>query len=176
MDGAFKWFRSVREEGARRTIACASKFSRVGTAVRNCRSFPSLRSRRIHASIEVRVHHWHELFMRPPALSLSPRREASPRRGFYFCRCTQHHKSSVLVKICRVDLGISTVPLKVYRFEDERWFKDNQRRRVDAKIDQVCNVLDIDVLDDDRRARRDRHEPRRVDHLFTWRLRLIGGC
>lgn len=175
MDGAFKWFRSVREEGARRTIACASKFSRVGTAVRNCRSFPSLRSRRIHASIEVRVHHWHELFMRPPALSLSPRREASPRRGFYFCRRTQHHKSSVLVKICRVDWGISTAAqgLSVRR----RALVQGQSAEAGRpKIDQVCNVLDIDVLDDDRRARRDRHEPRRVDHLFTWRLRLIGGC
>ena len=85
-------------------------------------------------------------------------------------------REAVLVKTCGVDWGISTVPLKVYRFKDQLWFKDNLIwRPVAAGIDQVCDVLDIDAKDGARRSRGDRYGPRRANQWFTWRMRLVGG-
>ena len=84
-------------------------------------------------------------------------------------------QEAILVKTCGVDWGISTVPLKIYRFEDQLWFKDNfVWRRVAAGTDQVCDVLDIDAQDGDRRSRRDRYGPRRASQWLAWRLRLSG--
>jgi hypothetical protein len=56
-------------------------------------------------------------------------------------------REAVLVKTCGTDPGIvSAVPLKVYRFENELWFKDTWKwRRVDGKVDNVCDLLDIDA-------------------------------
>jgi hypothetical protein len=81
---------------------------------------------------------------------------------------------AVLVKTCGVDQGISTVPLKVYRFNDQLWFKDNSIWwKIDAGIDQVCDVLDIDAQDGNRRSRRDHYAP--SADWFTWRMRLVRG-
>jgi hypothetical protein len=56
-------------------------------------------------------------------------------------------REAVLVKTCGWDPGIeSGAPLKVYRFENELWFSDHRRwRRVDGKVDNVCDLLDIDA-------------------------------
>jgi hypothetical protein len=56
-------------------------------------------------------------------------------------------REAVLVKTCGLDPGIeSAAPLKVYRFENELWFRDHRRwRRVDGKVDNVCDLLDIDT-------------------------------
>ena len=84
-------------------------------------------------------------------------------------------QEAILVKTCGVDWGISTVPLKIYRFEDQLWFKDNfVWRRVAAGTAQVSDVLDIDAQDGDRRSRRDRYGPRRASQWLAWRLRLSG--
>jgi hypothetical protein len=61
------------------------------------------------------------------------------------------------VKTCALDRGSSIAPIKVYRFKDQLWFKDNQVcSQVEAGVDRIFDVLDIDA-DDDRRARRDRY-------------------
>lgn len=57
-------------------------------------------------------------------------------------------REAVLVKTCGLDPGImSAVPLKVYRFENELWFYEHgsKLRRVDGKVDNVCDLLAIDV-------------------------------
>jgi hypothetical protein len=59
------------------------------------------------------------------------------------------------VKTCGVDRGVSAVPIKVYRFKDQLWFKDNSTwKQIAAGLDQVCDVLDIDAQDGNRRANR----------------------
>jgi hypothetical protein len=56
------------------------------------------------------------------------------------------NREAVLAKTCEMDRAVSTAPLRVYRFKDQLWFKDNSvRRPVAAGIDQVCDVLDIDA-------------------------------
>jgi hypothetical protein len=64
-------------------------------------------------------------------------------------------REAILVKTCASDPGIASgVPLKVYRFENELWFKDIWKwRRVDGKADNVCDLLDIDAA----------HRPRSAD-------------
>jgi hypothetical protein len=55
-------------------------------------------------------------------------------------------REAVLVKTCGLNPGVaSAVPLKVYRFENELWFHDTRWRRVDGKVDNVCDLLDIDA-------------------------------
>src|SRR5882672_9847341 len=55
-------------------------------------------------------------------------------------------REAVLVRTCGTDPGIaSAVPLKVYRFEQQLWFNElGVWRRVDGKVDNVCDLLDID--------------------------------
>jgi hypothetical protein len=55
-------------------------------------------------------------------------------------------REAVLVKTCGTDPGVASgIPLKVYRFENELWFDDRRRwRRVDGKLENVCDLLDID--------------------------------
>jgi hypothetical protein len=56
------------------------------------------------------------------------------------------NREAALAKTCGVDRAVSTVPLRVYRFKDQLWFKDNSVwRPVAAGIDQVCDVLDVDA-------------------------------
>jgi hypothetical protein len=81
----------------------------------------------------------------------------------------QFDHEAVLVKICGVDRGISTVPLKVYRLDGHLWFKDNLvLRQVAAELDEVCDVLDIDAQAGYRRWHRDGYGQRQ---WFTLRLR-----
>jgi hypothetical protein len=51
---------------------------------------------------------------------------------------------AILVKTCRPDPSIESGPsLKVYRFQEQLWFNDRGiMRRVDAKVDDVCELLD----------------------------------
>jgi hypothetical protein len=87
-------------------------------------------------------------------------------------------REAVLAKTCGVDQGISITPLKVYWFDKHYWFKDNLVwRQIDAGIDRVCDVLDIDAQDVDRRSRRNRYGPRRTNQWrwLTRRLDLVNG-
>jgi hypothetical protein len=56
-------------------------------------------------------------------------------------------REAVLVKTCGPEPGVATaVPIKVYRFEAKLWYRDDHRwRQVDAKPDNVCDLLDIDA-------------------------------
>ncbi len=57
-------------------------------------------------------------------------------------------REAVLVKTCAPDPGVASgIPMKVYRFENELWFYERglRWRRVDGKIDNVCDLLDIDA-------------------------------
>jgi hypothetical protein len=55
------------------------------------------------------------------------------------------NQAAVLVKTCGLDPGIAAaVPLKVFRFEEKLWYRDNHRwRQVDGNPDNVCDLLDI---------------------------------
>jgi hypothetical protein len=82
---------------------------------------------------------------------------------------------AMLVKTCGVDEEISKVPLRVYRYDGKLWFKENSKWwQIDAGIDKVCDVLDVDVQNGIRRSHEDHHQPRIAD-LFTWRTRLVSG-
>jgi hypothetical protein len=57
-------------------------------------------------------------------------------------------RDAVLVKTCRDDPTIAGgSPMRVYRFQDKLWFLEYKRRwrQIDAKPDNVCDLLDIDV-------------------------------
>jgi len=56
-------------------------------------------------------------------------------------------REAVLVKTCGWDPTVASgAPLKVYRFEQDLWFSDRGAwRRVDGKVDNVCDLLDIDA-------------------------------
>jgi hypothetical protein len=60
---------------------------------------------------------------------------------------TRFDREAILVKTCAPDPGLASGgPLKVYRFQNELWFKDVWKwRRVDGKVDNVCDLLDIDA-------------------------------
>jgi len=55
-------------------------------------------------------------------------------------------REAIFVKTCGSDPGAAAGPiLKVYRFEDKLWFRDRNRWRVvDAKPENVCDVLDVE--------------------------------
>lgn len=55
-------------------------------------------------------------------------------------------QAAVLVKTCGPEPGIATaVPIKVHRFEEKLWYRDDHRwRQVDAKPDNVCDLLDVE--------------------------------
>jgi hypothetical protein len=56
------------------------------------------------------------------------------------------NREAVLVKTCGTDPGVaSTEPLKVFRFEEKLWYREDGRRwrQVDGKPDNVCDLLDI---------------------------------
>jgi hypothetical protein len=46
--------------------------------------------------------------------------------------------------------------------------------QIDAGIDKVCDVLDVDAQNGIRRSHENHHQPRTAD-LFTWRTRLVSG-
>jgi hypothetical protein len=59
-------------------------------------------------------------------------------------------REAVLVKTCPPDptfvggTGPTSIATKVYRFQDELWFRDaGVLRRVDAKPENVCDVLQL---------------------------------
>lgn len=55
-------------------------------------------------------------------------------------------REAVLVKTCSSEPGVAVqVPIKVYRFEEKLWYRDPHRwRQVDAKPENVCDILDIE--------------------------------
>jgi hypothetical protein len=55
-------------------------------------------------------------------------------------------QTAVLVKTCGPEPGIAVaIPIKVYRFEEKLWYRDDHRwRQIDAKPENVCNLLDIE--------------------------------
>jgi len=57
-------------------------------------------------------------------------------------------REAILVKTCGYDPGVASGgTMKVYRFQNELWFNERymQWRRVDGKVDNVCDLLDIDA-------------------------------
>jgi hypothetical protein len=57
-------------------------------------------------------------------------------------------RDAVLVKTCRDDPTIAGgSPMRVYRFQDKLWFLEYKRRwrQIDAKPDNVCDLLDTDA-------------------------------
>jgi hypothetical protein len=86
------------------------------------------------------------------------------------------NQEAVLIKTCGVDPGISSLPLRVYQFNNQLWFKDISRwRPIAAGKDNVCDVLDFDAQERDRQSRRVRDGWHPGNQWFTWRLRLVGN-
>ena len=78
------------------------------------------------------------------AVAYLNRRVATPEE-FEFGK--RFNREAVLMKTCGFDPSTgSGAPMKVYRFEDALWFDDRSRwRRIDAKVENVCDLLDIDT-------------------------------
>jgi hypothetical protein len=55
-------------------------------------------------------------------------------------------REAVLVKTCGLEPGVASAsPMKVYRYQEKLWYRDRHRwRQVDAKPENVCDLLDIE--------------------------------
>jgi hypothetical protein len=55
-------------------------------------------------------------------------------------------REAILVKTCGPDPGLASgTPLKVFRFGEKLWYRDlNRWRQIDAKPENVCDLLDIE--------------------------------
>jgi hypothetical protein len=81
-------------------------------------------------------------------------------------------REAVLVKTCGFEPGVATaVPIKVYRFENELWFYErggpviwsgSRLRRIDGKVETVCDLLDVDAA---HREPPDRQAPKGGRHF-----------